>query len=158
MASSEWNRSKEAEGKRFGTIDVEPLQPADPFLGTQHDIVDMRRLGKKQELMVWTQPILISGTLTEYLVAEFPLYIYPGLYIMPDVHMGSAAGVWFTLTRTNVMAKSFYSVAYYGLINGGTAGFIYTFIFSACGLTVLVASMADMASMLGRWLRDLRLN
>ena len=39
------------------------------------------------------------------------------------------------------------SVGAFGLINGGTAGMIYSYIFTFVGFMLVIASMAEMASM-----------
>lgn len=39
------------------------------------------------------------------------------------------------------------SLAAFGLMNGGTAGMIYTYIGGVIGFTAVIASMAEMASM-----------
>jgi hypothetical protein len=52
MAYTEKNVSMEARVRSVQATDVEPLQLPNPLLGSRDDIGDMRRLGKKQELMV----------------------------------------------------------------------------------------------------------
>ncbi|KAL9004690.1 MAG: hypothetical protein Q9188_002505 [Gyalolechia gomerana] len=97
--------------------------------GTEHDAHDMARMGKVQSLRVKLCPTK-SKLLLKYFQRNFGYYSILGFSMI-------LMATWENLNATTT----------FGLINGGTAGAIYIYIFTFFGFGLSVVSMAEMSSM-----------
>ena len=80
-------------------------------------------------------------------IARFPLLLYPRLYLRADGDMGSSIGVSQFETEANKWILNRDSASTFGLINGGLAGLVWTYLGAYAGFLMVIASMAEMASM-----------
>jgi hypothetical protein len=81
-------------------------------------------------------------------IAQFPLPLYPRLYLRADGDMGGSIGVsQFSRPRPTNGVLNRYSASTFGLINGGLAGLVWTYLGAYAGFLMVIASMAEMASM-----------
>jgi hypothetical protein len=80
-------------------------------------------------------------------IAQFPLLLYSRLYLRADGDMGGSIGVSQFETEANKQVLNRYSASTFGLINGGLAGLVWTYLGAYAGFLMVIASMAEMASM-----------
>lgn len=117
--------------------------------GTSHDARDMWRVGRQQELNV--SPLkksTDSPTLADQLKAKLSIHLHPRIHCRADVNLGSRSYVRKAprnLFRENTEVLR--SGASFGLINGGPAGMVWTYIGAVFGFGTAILSMAEMASM-----------
>jgi hypothetical protein len=80
-------------------------------------------------------------------IAQFPLLLYSRLYLRADGDMGGSIGVSQFETEGQQQLLNRYSASTFGLINGGLAGLVWTYLGAYAGFLMVIASMAEMASM-----------
>jgi hypothetical protein len=80
-------------------------------------------------------------------VAQFPLLLYSRLHLRADGDMGGSISVSQFETEANNGVLNRYSASTFGLINGGLAGLVWTYLGAYAGFLMVIASMAEMASM-----------
>jgi hypothetical protein len=109
-------------------------------------------VGKTQKLRVCIRSFVGSRASSLIDLPE-ELWLLFDIWLFHDftVHLGSPIRVRyandFELHGIHTDSKFRFSVAIFGLQNGGTAGLIYVYIGTAIGFASVVASMAEMSSM-----------
>lgn len=85
------------------------------------------------------------------LPAQFPFPVYSGIYLCIDEYLGNSIDVsvqnYGLNCREGVTNKDPKSASTFGLINGGLAGLIWTYLVTFACFSTVIASMAEMASM-----------
>jgi hypothetical protein len=81
------------------------------------------------------------------MIAQLPILLYPRLYLRADGDMGGSIVVSQFETEVNKLVLTRYSASTFGLINGGLAGLVWTYLGAYAGFLMVIASMAEMASM-----------